>query len=139
MRLDKFLIALVVFSSIMVGGSLIWFDMVQNYDIDMTNDTGFNVSSTYNIIDNVYDQAQEAKGKTMDGATEGEDTTWESMVKGGYSAIRFVKESFALVGDIFDSIAKSMGIPTLFINVAMSILIIAIVFATIYLVFRFKN
>ena len=139
MKLDSFLISLLVFSVFVVGGSLIWGNMIDTYDLNTTTTSvGANFSDVYNVIDDSYDISQDMKNHTLGAEIEGSDQSWESLVKGSYSAIRLIKNSFTLVGNIMDEIAMALGIPSFFIKAGLVAITISILFAIIYLVFGFK-
>ncbi len=136
MRLDHFIYGTILFSLIVVGGTLMFEDMINTYDINETTDR---FDDVYNITGDLYDISQDMKNDTISGEVEGADQSWESLVKGAYSAITLVTGSFNLIGKIVDDVAEEIGVPPLFRKVAMTILLVAIIFAIIYLVFRFKN
>lgn len=137
MRLDKFLLAMLCFSVFIIGAMLIWGDTVTNYNV--TENVSDSFSGVYDTIDDTYDLSQDMKSHTLEGEIAGGDESWESMAKGSYSAIRMIKNSFTLVGDIIDAIAREVGVPSFFIKAAMTALTILILFAIIYLVFRYQN
>lgn len=136
MQLQKYLVALVVFSVILTAGLLIIPDMNKNYaDVNMSDDEFSNISST---LDTMYSETQQMKNHTIGG--EADDTeTWESMVKGAYSAVRLIGSSFTLVGDISNAIAKTLHIPQFIVDAAITVITIMVIFALIYLIFRFKG
>lgn len=137
MKLDAFIIGIAIFSFFIVGGSLVLNDVFDNYDVNASvTGEGSNFSSVYNTINETYELSQDIKEHTLEAELEGADESWESMVKGSYSGIRMVKNSFTLVGDILDEIAKVVGIPAWMIKFAITILTVSILFAIIYLVFR---
>ena len=75
----------------------------------------------------------------IDADVEGADQSWESLVKGTYSAIRLVRNSFTIVGGIMNAMAREIGIPLIFVYSATTILLVSIIFSIIYLIFRFKG
>jgi len=134
MRLDNFLISILLFSLFIVVGVLIQTDVISEYDVNQTTDR---FTDVYRTSDDMYNLGQNMKNDTFESDIEGTDQSWESMTKGSYSAVRFIRDSFTIVGDIMDAIAKSIGIPVIFVTFTMIILTTLIVFAIIYLVFRF--
>jgi hypothetical protein len=136
MRLDAVITSVIVFSLFVTGGVLIWNDMISEYDLNVTTDEYKNV---YNTSSEMYDLSQDVKNKTLEAEAEGGDESWESLVKGSYSAIRLISSSFVMIGDILDAIAKELGVPKFFIQAAMTLLMVAIAFSVIYLIFRFKG
>lgn len=136
MRLDSWLISIVVFSVIMAGGILVFGNVINNYDVNVNNSELF--GDVYNKINETYELSQDMKNKTLGAEVEGSDQSWESLIKGGYGATRIVKQSFELVGSILEAIIGKLGVPTMFFHAAMSALTIAIIFAVIYMVFRWS-
>jgi len=136
MRLDLFLIGLVLFSAVMVSAVLMITNVSSNYDV--TVDTS-DFDDSYNISGSMYDLSQDMKNKSLEAETEGADESWESLVKGSYSTIRLISDSFVFVGDIAEATAKTLNIPPFLIKLLMTVLAISIIFAIIYLVFRFKG
>lgn len=140
MRLDQFLLGILCISVFLVGGVLIWGNTIDTYDINTTiTSEGANFSDVYDTIDSTYNLSQDMKAQTLEGDLEGGDESWESMAKGSYSAVRLIKNSFSLIGDILDAVARQIGIPSFFIKAAMTAIAIIIIFGIIYLVFRFKG
>lgn len=144
-QLDKYLVGLIVFVLILTTCLLVVNETQTNYaryGANMT-DEKFNALNerAENMSVGLYLTSQAQKEDTL-GAEITEDESWESSVKGSYSAIRLVTDSFRLVGDAFNVIVKGVGISpddTLIDEAFYAILVISIVFSLIYLVFRFKG
>jgi len=136
MRFDQFLIGMVAFSLIMVGGTLFWQDMISEYNTNITTDEFSNI---YNVSNEMYDISEDMRDKTLDAETQGADESWESLVKGGYSAIRLVGGGFVLVGGFAAEIQKQLGIPPFIIDFGLIVLSILIISGIIFMVFRFKG
>jgi hypothetical protein len=136
MELDKFLIGILVFTAVVVGGTLIIGNFNTNYDDvmqDSINTTDF--GDVYDSTDEIYNLSQDMKDSMLGGEVD-EDDTSDSMFKGGYKTIRFIQSSFGLVGDIVNAIAVRIGIPSFFITLALAALTISIIFGLIYIIFR---
>lgn len=134
MKLDSFLIGFVLFSVFIVGGVFLigGVNTAYNYDISTSE---FN--ETYDVIDDMYDLSQDMKGQTLDADID-DTESWESMTKGSYSAVRLVKNTFALFGQIAEDIGSVLHIPPFFVKFAMTALTISIIFGVIYLFMRFR-
>ena len=118
-------------------------DVEQNYDeFNMSSAENDSFAAIYSnaqdILDETYDTAEGVKNKTLGGELD-ETTTWESMLTGGYSAIRLVTGSFGLITAVLTTISDEVGIPPYFITVAFTIVVILVIFGLIYLIFRFKG
>jgi len=136
MELDKFLIGLLVFTAIIVGGVLVIGNLNDNYSDVM--DENINTSAfgdVYDTTDDIYNLSQDMKGAVLGGEVD-EEATEDSMFKGVYTTLRFVQSSFGLVGDIVNAIASEIGIPSFFITLALAALAISIIFGIIYIIFR---
>lgn len=135
MELDKFIIGLLVFTAIVVGGSLIIGNLNDNYEFAGTNISTDDFGEVYDTTDQIYNMSGDMKGAVLGGeVTEG--TTEDSMFKGVYKALRFIPTSFALVGDIINATANKLGIPGFFVVLALAALSISIIFSIIYILFR---
>ena len=119
-----------------VVGALIWGDMINNYNLNSSQDLAS--SEVFNITQNMYDETISMKDETLAAELEGEDQTWDSMIKGGYSAVRLIKNSFGLVGGLIGAVGKTFHIPEEITIVAIVAIVLTIIFGIIYLVFRFK-
>lgn len=136
MELDKFLIGILVFTALIVGGTLIIGNFNENYDdVMQDNISTDDFTGVYDTTDKIYNLSQDMKGSILGGEVD-EDDTADSMFKGGYKTIRFIQVSFSLVGDIIGAIATKMGIPSFFITLALAALTISIIFGILYLIFR---
>lgn len=135
MELDKFLIGILVFTAIIVGGTLIIGDINTNYGFTGTNISTSEFSNVYDTTDDIYNLSQDMKDSVIGTEVE-EDATEDSMFKGVYKTLRFIQNSFSLVGDIINAIAIEIGVPSFFITLALAALAISITFALIYIIFR---
>lgn len=135
MELDKFLIGILVFTAIIVGGTLIIGDINTNYDFAGTNISTDEFGDVYDTTNEIYNLSQDMKDGVFGDDIE-EDDTADSMFKGGYKTIRFIRESFSLVGDIINAVSMELGSPSFFVTLALAGLTIAIVFGIIMIIFR---
>jgi hypothetical protein len=135
MELDKFLLGILVFTAIVVGGVLIIGDFNTNYEFAGTNMSTDDFGTVYDTTDEIYNLSQDMKDSMLGGEVD-EDDTADSMFKGGYKTLRFVQSSFGLVGDIMNAVGRKLGIPTFLITLGLAALTISIIFGIIYIVFR---
>ena len=135
MEIDKFIIGILVFTAIIIGGSLIIGNLNDNYAFAGTNISTSDFGGVYDTTEEVYNMSTEMKTAVLGGeVTEG--TTEDSMFKGVYKALRFIPKSFQLVGDIINATATKIGIPQFFVVLALAALAISIIFSIIYILFR---
>lgn len=136
MELDKFLIGLLVFTAIIVGGTLIIANLNDNYgDVMEDNLSTSDFGDVYDTTDDIYEISQDMKGSMLGGEVDA-DATEDSMFKGTYKTLRFIQNSFSLVGDIISAVATRLGIPSFFVTLALAALTILIIFGIIYLILR---
>lgn len=139
MELPKFIISIIIFAVVIVTGVAMIGDVNNSYNISIGDESKF--SDIYNqseqIINNTYDTGQ-AQGEDLFGANISGDATEESMFLGAFSAIRLVTDHFELVGDVIRATAEAVGVPTYFITITLVIINILVLFAMVYLVFRFR-
>lgn len=138
MELDKFIIGLLVFTAVVVGGALIIGNLNDNYAFAGTNISTNDFNEVYDTTDAIYNLSSDMKGAVLGGEVI-EGTTEDSMFKGIYKAIRFITGSFKLVGDIINATATKLGIPSFFVVLALAALSISIIFSIIYIIFRISK
>jgi len=143
LQLDKFLIGLLIIGLVIFTGVGIITDADNNYDdFNLTSDENAEFAGIYaeagSLINETYNTAEGIKNETLGGNVD-EDESWDSMIKGGYSAIRLVTGSFGLTVSILREIQEVLGFPSYFIDVAFAIMVILVIFALIYLIFRFRG
>ena len=136
MRLDSFIISLLIFSLFMVVGSMMWYDVISEYELNITTDE---FKDVYNITDEIYDTTRDMQKKTIDAEIKEDEEPWQSLVTGTYSSVRLIRNTFSLFGEIMNVMAREIGIPLIFVYSATTILLVSIIFSIIYLIFRFKG
>jgi hypothetical protein len=138
MELKNFMIAILLFSLFLVGGSFLFEGMVQSYNISVTSsEVGFN--DTQNIINDMYKDTDIMKNNSLKADVEGEDETTDSLIKGAYKAIKLVPNSVRLINVIIQDISKEIGIPLFITTTFITIIFLITTFGVIYLIFRFKG
>lgn len=136
MELDKFLMGILVFTAIIVGGVLIIGNFNENYDDVMReNISTDDFTAVYDSTDELYNLSQDMKDGILGGDIDA-DATEDSMFKGVYKTIRFIRVSFGITGDIISAIATKLGIPSFFVTLALTALAIGVIFGLVYLIFR---
>lgn len=131
MRLDYFLISLVVFSAMVVTFVSFIGDVNNTYEVNIgTSEYG----DVYNTINETYELSQDVQDKA-DLQLSGTDTA-NSMFLGSFSAMRLVWNAQSSFIAIINAIASALGIPSYWIIVAVTVMSIVIAFSIIYLVLR---
>ena len=147
MRIEQLVIGLVMFSLFVLGGSLLFNDMVQTYNVSVANNTMFNGSMGGNN-NTVFDTLKEVNEDLTDGVQDkivGDDASssttapFDTKFNDAMSAITLARNTFKIIGKIMNQVATTLGIPTWIVTGLFMTLVIAIVFAIIYLIFRFRG
>ena len=139
MKIEAFLVGFVVFSLMIVSGVYIMADINTNYaNIIDNNLSTSEFNATYNTVDTMYNISESQKEDVF-GTDLSEDNVAETSYKGVFSAIRLVRNTFNLLGNIINDISKNIGIPSFFIKFGLTALSIAVLFGIISIVLRFKE
>jgi hypothetical protein len=136
MRLDSFIISILIFSVFVVAGTNLIVDVNSNY-VDVNIDTTDYNLSQYSLNNEFNDTSVSMKNKVLGGDVD-EETTENSMFLGAFSSLRLIRSSFEWVGDIMQSLSRALNIPTIFISYGMAAITIMIIFSLIYLIFRYR-
>jgi len=139
LKIENYFIAFIIFALIIFGGVGIITDINTNYNTTMGQEEEFNITYTraQKIYNDSYETSSSMKTQVAD-ADISEDTTENSMFKGAFSAIRSSVGIFGIVGGLVNDIGSVLGIPVVFINLAISAFLIVVAMTLIYLVFRFR-
>lgn len=135
--LDKYLIAFIIFSVIMVGGIIVMSDFNNKYP---TANVNVNLTSAeeqefQNILDDYEDLTVDMQNKTLAINTGGSTTldAINQLINGAYKAIRLIGTSFMTIPRVLGLLAVKLGINPIFVNAATAGLIILVIIALIYL------
>lgn len=135
MDLDKLVIGILAFSVIVVTGALFMNNINNNYSYAGVNLSTEDFGDVYDTSDKLYNTSQNLKGSILGGDVDDQETE-NSMFRGAFSAVRAVAISFELIGDIINSIAGVLPIPSYFIGFALAAIALTISFGFIYIIFR---
>jgi len=139
MKIESFIMGFIMFSLFIVAGVFIMKDVNTNYaGIIDDNLSTSEFNGTYNTIDKMYNISQDQSGAVIGGGLESDDIT-ESSYKGTLTAVRLVRGTFDLVGNMINDISNVLGIPTFFIKFALAALTVAVIFGIITIILRFKQ
>jgi len=141
MRFDHILIGILIFSIFIVGGVMIVNDTNTNYG----NVTGSNIDDdsfahlleeSNKSIAEIQGISQEMNNKTLEGDISS-TTSWDSLVQGTYSTVRFISSSFSIMNNIGSAVAMALGIPEWIYGIFIAMFIIAVIMSIVYMIFRF--
>ena len=130
-KLTEIVIALVIFSVIIYGFSLIWAETTNEYGVTYTE----NISSQFNKINDTWKDVEAMSTKLQNASTQ-ESTAVDSMVASTYSAMRLFFNSFGLVKAVIEMIAITFGVPNWIITAVLTIVLITIVGAILSAFFK---
>jgi len=139
LQIHKLFIGVAMFSLFMVAGITLFGEITGKYYPEVQNYSGMNMSK-YDLYNDLSDDMDDAKSSTYDEDLEGEDETADSIIKGGYKALKKTPQTIKFANDMIQGVGQSTGIvPDYFMNYAYLMLVIGVVFAGIYLIFKFKG
>ena len=139
MKIESFLIGFVIFSLFIVGGVFIIRDINTSYaGILDENISTSDFNNTYNTIDKMYNISQDQKGEVIGGELESGSVS-EAAYQGTLTAVRMVRSTFTLMGDIIQDISSTLGMPPFFIQSALTALTIIVIFGIVTIILRFKQ
>ena len=144
MKLEQLFIGLLKFSLFMVGGALIFNDLHTTYeltsDVSVFNGTtGESSDSVFDVIKDINKTTSELQGKII---TDDEGfsaiAAVDALFGGAYTAVKLIGSSFSLVNAIIGQVSSTIGLPPFIGATIFIIMVLAVVFTIIYLMFRFK-
>jgi hypothetical protein len=139
--LEKFVLAFMCFSVFMVGGVMIFGHTIDNYDVNTTRDEVFD--EVYNKINDTYDIGKDLNEDVFDADVEGGDESWSSMIRGGYNAIKStILDAIPMMRTILEAVSIKLGLGTegrWLVDFAITAVVVSLIFAAIYMFFRFKS
>jgi len=146
MRIEQFLIGLIFFSAIMVGGAMMFSNVSNNYGLNenMTLFNGTtdsrNKDSVYYIIDDLEtDVTASTKDKILGGEVSvSEDTAEDNLIAASIRGINVVGKSFKVTTLIIDEIAIRIGIPPFLRTAIFLTFVLTILFTIMYIIFKFN-
>jgi hypothetical protein len=135
MEPDKYLLGLLVFVVVLIGGVWLIGDYNSNYGYTGNTMSTDDFEEINTATQQLYGDSQEMKDNLVGGEVD-QQNTLDSMYLGAYRSLRLVTGSFSIVGNIINTVAIKVGIPAPFVAIAFTALIIAVVFGILYIIFR---
>jgi len=142
MQLDKLFIGLLLGAFFMIGSFTILGSMINVYNsnIDITEgDMGRMYNYSTRIQSNLSTNYEDTKDKTLFSDISGSDEPEQSLIKGAYNSIKSVPATARLAAEGIGIMGTALGIPNFVVVTAVSMLFIAMLFAIVYLIFKFKG
>jgi len=142
MKLQNWMMAFILVSLFLVGGIFLMADITKNYGefgVDMhESDMNSSFEKTINSIDKMYNTSQDID-ELVTGAELGGQDPSEASFKGAFSAIRNVRNVWDLFGNLIQETAIALHIPKFFIVFLIAGATLAVMFAIIAVVMRYKE
>ena len=139
MEIKNILISFLVFSVVIVVGTLIMADFNNTYsgtDVKSFNTTGYN-GLTFNTLD-VSNETQTNVVSKMENNTMGGSVSSSlagaGMFSGAYQSFKLLRNTFGYFQTLTSKIAKAFEIPDIFVTVAYTAFAIIIILAVIALI-----
>ena len=138
MHLDKIIVAVLVFISIIFAGFMVISDLDTSYgdevNMSLNEYTGLNTEAR-SIYGDMYNQTGNMSDHVLKGETDDDDMA-SSMFKGGYSTMRLLVNLPTITINLLSRIAIKVGINEVFVNMAFVAMTLMLLFSIIYVVFR---
>ena len=143
MRLDSFLVGLLMMGIFVSVGFALFVSHIESYDIENANDSVF--AGTHGQLVQVFQEEVGVKEGLLGGDVEDEDTE-SSMFRGGFKAIRGVFSSVGIAGNVSQTIVKQTaygdeqgtGIVDKIFKSLMVLVAVLFSFTVIAYIFRFQ-
>ena len=133
LQLDKWVIAFAIFGMFIIAGLLITVDIEQNYDVSINDSSQW--ENLTKVVNETYGISEDMDSNALGGDIES-DGILGSMLKGSYKALKSVRNTFSLFTGVIHVIADELNIPSFFVTTAITIMVLAVMFALIYLFMR---
>ena len=142
MQLHQIFSGIAVFAFMLIGSILILGGLIDTYDVD-TSVEGGHLGTLYNLSqdlnNNLSTEYAVTKNATLLADVEGGDQSENSLIKGAYKASKNAPNTAKLSVKIVNAVAAAIGVPAFVVQTFTILLGISLVFAVIYLIFRFKG
>lgn len=133
MKLDQYLIAIILASLILVVGIGIIWDVNTNYA-----PYGAHIDDEFSALNNtarsVINTSTAFAGDMKEKSFGEEVTTLDALntvIRGSFSAVRLVTSSFKMINDLVFIVADRLGVPDIFLKILIAVITIMVVFAVI--------
>lgn len=134
MEFGKFIIAILLGCLMLVGGVMIIGEQESTYDINITQSNFANITDTTNqMTQKTEEMREQLTGRELTLAT-----AWESLIVGSYTVLTIMWQIPELLWGIIIEGADILNIPSIFVALFMSMVVISMLFAMIYLYFKFE-
>lgn len=142
MKLQNWLMAFILVSLFLVAGLFMLGDISKNYGefgADMHEaDVNNSFNKTINSINKMYNTSQDIDDLVV-GAELGDETPSEASFKGAFSAVRNVRNVWDIFGNLIQETATVLHIPVFFLQFLIAAATLAVLFAIISVILRFRE
>lgn len=142
MQLHNLFIGLAIAAFFLIGSLSILGSLVSVYDsnIDVTTGTlGELTNYSIRVNANLSENYETVKDKTLLAEIRGGEETEDSLIKGAYNSVKEAPKTARLATEGIGLFMRALGLPSFVQTLLVSALFIMMLFAIVYLIFRFKG
>jgi len=131
MKVSNWLISLILFSLIVVGGSTVLLDSAEKYSLSVAD----NGTAQYDKVEDISGIAYDSSDKLRGSAVEDESSD-QTIIKSAWGSLKNVLNSYTQAKDLITVASDEIGIPDFIYLGILSIVLIMITFALFSLIFK---
>ena len=131
MKLENYLIALIVFSMMILAASTALSGLHERYSFSIESQNVEMYSTLNDTKSLAYNIGDDIKGTQIS-----EADSWSVLASGALAAVKMVLTNFVIVQNLITNIATTLGLPSFFIAGLIAIVLILIVFAIIRMIWK---
>lgn len=142
MQLHQIFIGLAIGAFFLIGGLSMLGSLVSTYNsnVDITVGTLGELKNYSDRVNaNLSNTYESTKDKTLLAEITGGEETEQSLIKGAYNSIKEAPKTARLAVEGIGIFMRALGIPAFVQTLAVSLLFIMLLFAIVYLIFKFKG
>jgi len=133
MRIDIFIVSLFLAVLFLIGGTMIIDENMDTYNVTVINKLFENVSVE---ADRIYNDSKDSKDEFITDPVDQDETENNLFIK-GWNVVTNVWQYFTTAGKLVYAVGQAMGIPPIFMDIFLSIIMVLAIFSLVYLIFRF--
>ena len=131
MKLENYLIAIIIFSMVVLAASSALSGLHEKYSFTIESENVEMYSKLNDTKSLAYDIGENIKGTEV---TEAD--SWSVLASGALSAVKMVLTNFVIVQNLITSISTTLGLPTFFAAGLITIVLILIIFAILRMIWK---
>lgn len=136
MRLQDYLIGVLVFGLVVTGFWYSYVDLGDTYNVTVDAEYANAYGNISGTMEDTRTDVRDIRDDIRSTEPDEDDQYGGSLIKGAFNSLRLIWNSFTSVNLIAETVQERVGIPDYFILALISIIIIVISFAVISAVFK---